>query len=130
MGNPRFHVAPTSALYPLLIRSTEGNSIEPVSQKAAIPQRCRLLDQYQKCSLERVFGCMLVAQNPSTDSPNHRSVTPDQFPECSLPDLVAAQELGYELTIGPGTERPPTPQAANLLSCSVAKSRRHPIHSG
>jgi hypothetical protein len=129
VGNLPFHGAPTSALYPLLVRGSEGNPIEPVSQQATILQRCRFLHQYEKCSLERIFGCMLIAQDPPTDPQNHGTVAPDQFPERSLPDFLAAQELGYELTIGPGAERPRVPQAVNLLSRAAARSCRHRNHS-
>ena len=59
-------------------RGAKSHAKEPVSQQVRVANGTSLLRQYQKHSLERIFGVVAIAQDLGANGENHGPVTRNQ----------------------------------------------------
>ena len=107
----------------------KGYPIEPVGEQVAILERPRLLDEDEERRLKRIFRRVLVAEDATADSQNHRTMSMDQDTESSLARVMADEELGHELAIRPGPHRSQTEERMDFPDHGPGNSHRHQEHS-
>ena len=87
-----------------------GNSEQPSGDRFLLPHGIGLLQQDQERRLEGILRILLVAQDPATDAPNHRSMAVHQGSKGGL--VTGGKEAGQERAVPVGEG-----QLAELFEC-------------
>jgi hypothetical protein len=102
MGKATLYGALTRYTIANLKRQPIGDAVQPVGDRFAPSQDGCLASQNEKGSLKGILGIVIVAQDSTTDSKNHRSMPVDQSAERVLVVVVdkSRQELAIRFACG------------------------------
>jgi hypothetical protein len=126
LGRSLFHTPPLNCGNLDPSRRAAGHSMEPWSQRVFYPKCAASAHQNEKCRLKRVFGVVVVADNPQASTQHHRTVPLDQGRKGDLCRVPApARKLFEELTIRQSGDNAHVEQRVDVARNGVTPSIWH-----